>query len=175
MQKPASCLREVQRQKNFWTTMLMPNTRREKRQREWKGMKTNSRLGFGGCENIGIQFRSVLSTPKGAGPFFYVRKLAIYDFTIYNLGNSSVQCFIWLREKGGASKFPLAFSSTSCPTPTLNMWKWCPTAVEVSKRTLHFLPCASTLSTLTQRWKPSITYSSSQATVTWNVTPFIPK
>lgn len=48
-----------------------------------------------------FDLQSVLSTPKGAaGPFYNVRKLAVYNLTIYNLGDSSVQCFIWDETEG---------------------------------------------------------------------------
>lgn len=45
--------------------------------------------------------QSVLSTPKGAsGPFFYVRKLAVYNLTFYNLGNQDVDCYTWDETEG---------------------------------------------------------------------------
>ncbi|KAJ2945262.1 hypothetical protein O0L34_g9336 [Tuta absoluta] len=48
-----------------------------------------------------FDLESVLSTPKGAaGPFFYVRKLAVYNLTIYNLGNQDVECFLWDETEG---------------------------------------------------------------------------
>lgn len=40
-----------------------------------------------------FDLEAVLNTPKGAsGPFLNVRKLAVYNLTIYNLGNQNVEC-----------------------------------------------------------------------------------
>lgn len=56
-----------------------------------------------------FDLQSVLSTPKGAtGPFFYVRKFAIYNLTIYNLGDSSVQCYMWDETEGRRSSIEIA-------------------------------------------------------------------
>ncbi|CAH0698686.1 unnamed protein product [Spodoptera exigua] len=46
--------------------------------------------------SFNFDLEAVLSTPKGAaGPFFYVRKLAVYNLTVYNLGNRNVECYMW--------------------------------------------------------------------------------
>lgn len=51
--------------------------------------------------SFNFDLQAVLQTPKGAaGPFFYVRKLAVYNFTIYNLGNSDADCFLWDETEG---------------------------------------------------------------------------
>lgn len=48
-----------------------------------------------------FDLEAVLNTPKGAtGPFFYVRKLAVYNLTVYNLGNQDVACFLWDETQG---------------------------------------------------------------------------
>ncbi|XP_057665824.1 uncharacterized protein LOC130899701 [Diorhabda carinulata] len=48
-----------------------------------------------------FDLQSVLNTPKGAaGPLFYVRKLAVYNITTYNLGNSDATCYLWDETEG---------------------------------------------------------------------------
>lgn len=48
-----------------------------------------------------FDLQSVLSTPKGpAGQIFYLRKLAVYNLTIYNLGNQNVSCYLWDETQG---------------------------------------------------------------------------
>ncbi|KAH9634816.1 hypothetical protein HF086_012230 [Spodoptera exigua] len=51
--------------------------------------------------SFNFDLEAVLSTPKGAaGPFFYVRKLAVYNLTVYNLGNRNVECYMWDETEG---------------------------------------------------------------------------
>ncbi|CAG9823943.1 unnamed protein product [Phaedon cochleariae] len=48
-----------------------------------------------------FDLQAVLTTPKGsAGQIFYLRKLAVFNFTIYNLGNQNVMCYLWDETKG---------------------------------------------------------------------------
>ena len=48
-----------------------------------------------------FDLEAVLRTPKGAsGPFFYVRKLAVYNLTFYKFGNQDVDCFTWDETEG---------------------------------------------------------------------------
>lgn len=42
-----------------------------------------------------------MTTPKGpAGEIFYLRKLSVYNLTIYNLGNQDVLCDLWDETQG---------------------------------------------------------------------------
>lgn len=48
-----------------------------------------------------FDLQAVLTTPKGsAGQIFYLRKLAVFNFTIYNLRNQNVMCYLWDETKG---------------------------------------------------------------------------
>ncbi|XP_022835154.1 uncharacterized protein LOC111362667 [Spodoptera litura] len=48
-----------------------------------------------------FDLQAVLQTPKGAsGPFFYVRKLAVYNLTFYKFGDQDVDCFTWDETEG---------------------------------------------------------------------------
>lgn len=48
-----------------------------------------------------FDMQAVLSTPKGpAGQIFYLRKLAVYNLTIYNLGSQDVCCYLWDEIQG---------------------------------------------------------------------------
>lgn len=50
---------------------------------------------------IQLDLQAVPNTPKGAsGPFFYVRKLAVYNLTIYNLKDASVICCVLDETEG---------------------------------------------------------------------------
>lgn len=54
-------------------------------------------------ETLAFNFdlQAVLTTPKGAaGEIFYMRKLAVYNLTIYNLGNQDVLCCLWDETQG---------------------------------------------------------------------------
>ncbi|XP_050310440.1 uncharacterized protein LOC126746304 isoform X2 [Anthonomus grandis grandis] len=43
-----------------------------------------------------FDLQAVLTTPKdSAGQIFYLRKLAVYNLTIYNLANQDVRCYVW--------------------------------------------------------------------------------
>lgn len=77
----------------------------------------------GNSETLAFNFdlQAVLTTPKGAaGEIFYLRKLAVYNLTIYNLGNQDVECCLWDETQGkrGANEissciFSYLFSKTS--------------------------------------------------------------
>ncbi|XP_074035227.1 uncharacterized protein [Leptinotarsa decemlineata] len=44
---------------------------------------------------------AVLYTPKGsAGQIFYLRKLAVYNFTVYDLVTQDVDCYLWDETQG---------------------------------------------------------------------------
>ncbi|XP_050295978.1 uncharacterized protein LOC126735906 isoform X2 [Anthonomus grandis grandis] len=48
-----------------------------------------------------FDLQSVLCTPKGpAGQIFYLRKLAVYNLTMYNLANQKVNCYLWDETQG---------------------------------------------------------------------------
>lgn len=48
-----------------------------------------------------FDLEAVLTTPKGsAGQIFYLRKLAIYNLTVYNLGNQDGVCYLWDETQG---------------------------------------------------------------------------
>ncbi|KAJ8885359.1 hypothetical protein PR048_011556 [Dryococelus australis] len=48
-----------------------------------------------------FDLQAIFNTPKGAaGPFFYLRKLAVYNLTLYKLRNQDVQCFTWDETEG---------------------------------------------------------------------------
>ncbi|XP_044760403.1 uncharacterized protein LOC123317857 [Coccinella septempunctata] len=48
-----------------------------------------------------FDLQAVLTTPKGsAGQIFYLRKLAVYNLTVYNLGNQNVKCYLWDETQG---------------------------------------------------------------------------
>lgn len=50
---------------------------------------------------IQSDLQAVPNAPKGvSGPFFYVRKLAVYNLTIYNLKDASVTCCVWDETEG---------------------------------------------------------------------------
>lgn len=58
-----------------------------------------------------FDLEAVPQTPKGAaGPFFYVRKLAVYNLTIYNLGNQDVRCYTWDETEGKRCSTEIATS-----------------------------------------------------------------
>lgn len=51
--------------------------------------------------SFNFDLQAVLNTPKGpAGQIFYLRKFAVYNFTIYNLGNQDVSCYVWNENQG---------------------------------------------------------------------------
>lgn len=53
-----------------------------------------------------FDLQAVLSTPRGsAGQIFYLRKLAVYNLTMYNLSNKKVKCYLWdeTQSKRGAN------------------------------------------------------------------------
>ncbi|CAH1110346.1 unnamed protein product [Psylliodes chrysocephalus] len=44
---------------------------------------------------------AVLTTPKGsAGQIFYLRKLAVYNLTVYNIENQDGICYLWDETQG---------------------------------------------------------------------------
>lgn len=48
-----------------------------------------------------FDLEAVLQTPKAAsGPFFYVRKLAVYNLTLYKFGDQNVDCYTWDETEG---------------------------------------------------------------------------
>ncbi|CAG9773225.1 unnamed protein product [Ceutorhynchus assimilis] len=48
-----------------------------------------------------FDLEAVLTTPKGAaGQIFYLRKLAVYNLTIYNIGNQDGICYLWDETQG---------------------------------------------------------------------------
>ncbi|KAF6212705.1 hypothetical protein GE061_013231 [Apolygus lucorum] len=48
-----------------------------------------------------FDLESVLNTPKGpSGQIFYMRKLPVYNLTIYNLGNGDGHCYLWDETQG---------------------------------------------------------------------------
>lgn len=48
-----------------------------------------------------FDLQAVLTTPKGpSGQIFYMRKLAVYNLTVYNLGNQKVLCYVWDETQG---------------------------------------------------------------------------
>lgn len=51
--------------------------------------------------SFNFDLQAVLTTPKGpAGQIFYLRKLAIYNLTVYNLANQDVLCYLWEETQG---------------------------------------------------------------------------
>ncbi|KAH9645454.1 hypothetical protein HF086_009792 [Spodoptera exigua] len=56
-----------------------------------------------------FDLEAVLQTPKGAsGPFFYVRKLAVYNLTFYKFGDQDVDCFTWDKTEGKRGSIEIA-------------------------------------------------------------------
>ncbi|XP_050308273.1 uncharacterized protein LOC126744763 [Anthonomus grandis grandis] len=48
-----------------------------------------------------FDLQSVLCRPKGpTGQIFYLRKLAVYNLTMYNLANQKVNCYLWDETQG---------------------------------------------------------------------------
>src|SRR5688572_16463813 len=55
-----------------------------------------------------VDLQQVLLCPKSqSSATYYKRKLAVHNFTVYNLGTSSVDCYMWHEGEGGleASEF----------------------------------------------------------------------
>lgn len=51
--------------------------------------------------SINFDLQAVLCTPKGpAGQIFYLRKLAVYNFTIFDLRSHDGHCFLWDETQG---------------------------------------------------------------------------
>ena len=47
-----------------------------------------------------VDLQQVLLCPKSqSSATYYKRKLAVHNFTVYNLGTSSVDCYCGMREK----------------------------------------------------------------------------
>ena len=76
--------------------MLRKQLAREARDEDKEIAKNNSEvLAFN------FDLEAVLTTPKGpTGQIFYLRKLAIYNLTIYNLGNQDGICYLWDETQG---------------------------------------------------------------------------
>lgn len=56
-----------------------------------------------------FDLEAVLQTPKGASrPFFYVRKLAVYNLTFYKFGDQDVDCFTWDETEGKRGSIEIA-------------------------------------------------------------------
>lgn len=56
-----------------------------------------------------FDLEAVLNTPKGAaGLFFYLRKLALYNLTVYNLGNQDVDAYLWDETQGKRGSIEIA-------------------------------------------------------------------
>ncbi|CAF4832257.1 unnamed protein product [Pieris macdunnoughi] len=56
-----------------------------------------------------FDLQAVLHTPKGAaGPFFYVRKLPVYNLTCYRFGDKDVDCFTWDETEGKRGSIEIA-------------------------------------------------------------------
>ncbi|XP_063538077.1 uncharacterized protein LOC134747381 [Cydia strobilella] len=56
-----------------------------------------------------FDLEAVLHTHKGpAGPFFYVRKLAVYNLTFYKFGNQDVDCYTWDETEGNRGSIEIA-------------------------------------------------------------------
>lgn len=56
-----------------------------------------------------FDLQAVLQTPKAAsGPFFYVRKLAVYNLTFYKFGDQDVDCFTWDETEGKRGSIEIA-------------------------------------------------------------------
>lgn len=48
-----------------------------------------------------FDLEKVLTTPQGeAGSFYYKRKCAVYNFTIYDIGNKQGYCYMWDESEG---------------------------------------------------------------------------
>lgn len=72
------------------------NAAREARDYDKKLAKENTSI-----LSFNFDLQAVLSTPKGsAGQIFYLRKLAVYNLTVYNLGNQEVKCYLWDETQG---------------------------------------------------------------------------
>lgn len=51
--------------------------------------------------SFNFDLQAVLNTPKGpAGQIFYLRKYAVYNLTIYNLGSKEAICYLWSESNG---------------------------------------------------------------------------
>ncbi|CAF4874245.1 unnamed protein product [Pieris macdunnoughi] len=56
-----------------------------------------------------FDLQAVLHTPKGAAvPFFYVRKLPVYNLTCYRFGDKDVDCFTWDETEGKRGSVEIA-------------------------------------------------------------------
>ena len=67
---------------------------------------------------VTLDLQAVLPTPCGmVSQLYYTRKLSVYNFTIYSLGDGNASCFIWVETQGRTGedpvKLPRASSSIS--------------------------------------------------------------
>lgn len=87
---------KIQREDEYKRHLERKDAAREARDEDKTTAKGNPQvLGF----NFDLQ--AVLNTPKGsAGQIFYLRKLAVYNLTMYNLGNQKVKCYLWDETQG---------------------------------------------------------------------------
>ncbi|KAG8173504.1 hypothetical protein JTE90_027253 [Oedothorax gibbosus] len=58
---------------------------------------------------INFDLEAVLNTPKtSTGQVFYLRKLAVYNLTVYNLANKEGKCFLWDETQGRRGAIEIA-------------------------------------------------------------------
>lgn len=58
---------------------------------------------------INFDLEAVLNTPKtSTGQVFYLRKLAVYNLTVYNLNNKEGKCFLWDETQGRRGAIEIA-------------------------------------------------------------------
>ncbi|CAG9840488.1 unnamed protein product [Diabrotica balteata] len=76
--------------------MLRKQLAREARDEDKEISKNNPEV-----ISFNFDLEAVLTSPKGlTGQIFYLRKLAIYNLTLYNLGNQDGICYLWDETQG---------------------------------------------------------------------------
>lgn len=74
---------------------------RKKNAREERDSDKNKASNNDDFLSFNFDLQAVLNIPKAeSGIIFYKRKLAVYNFTVYNLGNSTGNCYIWDETQG---------------------------------------------------------------------------
>lgn len=85
-----------ERKENYQRHISKKELARQERDLDKEVSKLNS-------STIAFNFdlQAVLTTPKGpSGQIYYMRKFAVYNFTVYNLASQKVLCYLWDETQG---------------------------------------------------------------------------
>ena len=66
-------------------------------------------------KHVTVDLQAVLQAPCGlVSQLYYKRKLSVYNFTVYSLGDGKGTCFIWDETEGGGGDPQKSLPASSC-------------------------------------------------------------